>query len=212
MEARLEVLNLHLWRGDRHLLRGVHFAMEPGDALQLLWPNGAGKTSLLRCIAGFLHAEEGTIRWRGVPVDADRDAFHWDMAYLGHETALKADLTAMENLHFACALRHGADDAALRIALQTVGLAQLDPQQPARSLSAGQRRRLALARLSLWGARLWLLDEPASNLDVAGQAVLATLLGEHLAAGGMAILATHASLAVESGRWQTWGSPAEKAA
>jgi heme exporter protein A len=211
-DARLEVLNLHLWRGDRHLLRGLHFALEPGDALQLLWPNGAGKTSLLRCIAGFLHAEEGTIRWRGVPVDADRDAFHWEMAYLGHETAMKGDLTALENLRFACALRHGSDDAALRIALQTVGLAQLDPLQPARSLSAGQRRRLSLARLSLWGARLWLLDEPASNLDAAGQAVLATLLRDHLAAGGMAILATHASLAVDAGRWQTWGSPVESAA
>jgi len=211
-DARLEVLNLHLWRGDRHLLRGLHFAMEPGDALQLLWPNGAGKTSLLRCIAGFLHAEEGTIRWRGVPVDADPDAFHWEMAYLGHETALKADLTAAENLRFACALRHGAEEAAMRIALQTVGLAQLDPMQPARSLSAGQRRRLSLARLSLWNARLWLLDEPAANLDAAGQEVLAELLRHHLASGGMAILATHASLAVDSGRWKTWGAPAESAA
>jgi heme exporter protein A len=211
-DARLEVLNLHLWRGDRHLLRGLHFALEPGEALQLLWPNGTGKTTLLRCIAGFLHPEEGTIRWRGMPVESDRDAFHWEMAYLGHETALKADLTATENLRFACALRHGADAAAMRIALQSVGLAQLDPQQPARSLSAGQRRRLAMARLSLWRARLWLLDEPAANLDSAGQGVLAGLLRDHLAAGGMAIVAAHASLEVDAGRWRTWGAPAESAA
>ncbi len=152
----LEVSNLHLWRGERHLLRGVNFTLFGGQVLQLLWPNGTGKTSLLRCIAGFLHAEEGELRWQGKPVADDRDGFHWSLAYLGHETAQKGDLTAFENLRFACALRSPFNAERLRSALAGVGLAQIDPDQPVRSFSAGQQRRVALARLSLWGARLWL--------------------------------------------------------
>lgn len=205
----LEVGNLHLWRGDRHLLRGLTFSLAAGQALQLLWPNGTGKTSLLRCIAGFLHAEEGEIRWQGKPVREDRDAFHWDLAYLGHDTALKADLTALENLRFGCALRLRLSDAALQTALTDVGLDRIDPEQPARSLSAGQQRRVALARLSLWGAKLWLLDEPASNLDAAGQQVLERLLKSHLQAGGSAILATHHGLNLPGAHCRNWHASTE---
>lgn len=205
----LEVGNLHLWRGDRHLLRGLGFSLPPGQALQLLWPNGTGKTSLLRCIAGFLHAEEGTIRWQGRPVREDRDAFHWNLAYLGHDTALKADLTALENLRFGCALRWRLADAALQAALNNVGLDRIDPRQPVRSLSAGQQRRVALARLSLWGAKLWLLDEPAANLDAAGQQVLERMLNAHLEAGGMAMLATHHGLNIPDAHRRNWLSPQE---
>ncbi len=205
----LEVGNLHLWRGDRHLLRGLGFSLPPGQALQLLWPNGTGKTSLLRCLAGFLHAEEGQIRWQGRPVREDRDAFHWNLAYLGHDTALKADLTALENLRFGCALRWRLADAALQAALSDVGLDRIDPRQPVRSLSAGQQRRVALARLSLWGAKLWLLDEPGSNLDAAGQAVLERLLHSHLEKGGTAILATHHALTLAEARSRHWRSPQE---
>lgn len=208
---RLEVHNLHLWRGDRHLLRALSFQLEAGTALQLLWPNGTGKTSLLRCIAGFLHAEEGEIRWNGQSVRADRDAFHWDLAYLGHDAALKADLTALENLRFACALRAPRAEAELLSALQSVGLAKIDPRQPVRSLSAGQQRRVALARLSLWNARLWLLDEPASNLDAAGQAVLEGILKSHLESGGAAILATHHALSLPQAHCRLWQSPTQPA-
>lgn len=208
---RLEVHKLHLWRGDRHLLRGLSFALESGTALQLLWPNGTGKTSLLRCLAGFLHAEEGEIRWNGRPVRADRDAFHWDLAYLGHDTALKADLTAIENLRFSCALRAPRSVAELQAALAAVGLAKIDPRQPVRSLSAGQQRRVALVRLSLWNAKLWLLDEPASNLDAAGQAILEALLKSHLESGGAAILATHHALTLPQAHCRLWHSPSEAA-
>jgi heme exporter protein A len=200
----LEVGNLHLWRGDRHLLRGLNFSLPSGQALQLLWPNGTGKTSLLRCIAGFLHAESGDIRWCGRPVREDRDAFHWELAYLGHDAALKADLTALENLRYGCALRLRLSEAALQAALLDVGLDRIDPLQPARSLSAGQQRRVALARLSLWGAKLWLLDEPASNLDAAGQQVLERLLKSHLQAGGSAILATHHGLGLPDAHCRNW--------
>ena len=163
----LEVKQLHLWRGERHLLKGVGFNLHSGQALQLLWPNGTGKTSLLRCIAGFLYAEEGQVLWDGSPVARTREAFNCQLAYLGHEPALKGDLTAMENLRFSLGLRQRVSEAQSGDALRAAGLAHLDPQQPVRSFSAGQRKRVALARLSLWRARLWLLDEPAANLDRA---------------------------------------------
>ena len=94
----LEIANLHLWRGDRHLLKGVQLSLGRGELVQMLWPNGTGKTSLMRCVAGFLHAEEGDIRWKGVATARSRDAFHRDLAWLGYEANLKSDLTVMENL------------------------------------------------------------------------------------------------------------------
>ncbi len=203
----LEVRQLHLWRGERHLLKGLGLGLAPGQVLQLLWPNGTGKTSLLRCIAGFLHAESGEILWQGVAVKRDRDAFHRELAYLGHEPALKGDLTALENLRYLLGLRHHVDAAQLHNALQIAGLAHLDPAQPVRSYSAGQQKRVALARLSLWGARLWLLDEPAANLDAAGQAVLVEFLSRHLAAGGSALIATHQALRLSGADSREWHTP-----
>jgi heme exporter protein A len=205
----LEISNLHLWRGERHLLRNVGLVVRAGEALQLLWPNGTGKTSLLRCIAGFLHAEEGQMRWNGVDTHANREAFCWDLAYLGHEVALKGDLGMLENLRYSCALRAAVTDARLRDALTQCGLGALDPAQPVRSLSAGQQRRVALARLSLWGAKLWLLDEPAANLDAAGQQLLSGLLKTHLRSGGLAILATHLPIALDDAHSRTWMNVSE---
>ncbi|HUG72508.1 MAG TPA: cytochrome c biogenesis heme-transporting ATPase CcmA [Steroidobacteraceae bacterium] len=205
----LEVTELHLWRGDRHLLRGLGFRVEAGQLLQLLWPNGTGKTSLLRCIAGFLHPEEGSIAWQGASVRADPVAFHWAVAYLGHETALKDDLTPFENLRYACALRTHHQPDQLRTALDAAGLGAIDPQLPVRNLSAGQKRRVALARLALWDATLWLLDEPAANLDAQGQAVFERLLGAHLAAGGAAIVATHRAVELPQVHCRLWRQPQE---
>lgn len=205
----LDVTQLHLWRGDRHLLKGLSFSVADGELLQLLWPNGTGKTSLLRCLAGFLYAEEGGIQWNGQSVKEDRAAFHWDLAYLGHENALKDELSAMENLRFACALRARYGTRELQQALSEVGLAAIDPQLPVRSFSAGQKRRVALARLSLWRAKLWLLDEPVTNLDAAGQAVFEKLLATHLAAGGAAIIATHRQIDMPGAAVRLWRNPAE---
>jgi heme exporter protein A len=205
----LEVSQLHLWRGDRHLLKGLGFSLRAGQLLQLLWPNGTGKTSLLRCLAGFIHAEEGRVLWQGAPVADDRDAFHWELAYLGHESALKGDLTAMENLRFSCALRARHTPEQLRSALEQMGLAGLDPKLPVRSMSAGQKRRVALARLSLWNARLWLLDEPGTNLDAAGQASFEKLLLGHLGSGGAAIVATHRMIELHGVQCSYWRTPQE---
>jgi heme exporter protein A len=203
----LDISNLHLWRGDRHLLQGLGFQLSGGQALQLLWPNGTGKTSLLRCIAGFLHPESGAILWRGTPVTRDPRAFHCELAYMGHEPALKGDLSALENLRYTVGLRHRCADAELARSLQRVGLAHLDPHQPVRSFSAGQRKRVALARLMLWNAQLWLLDEPAANLDAAGQQVLVAVLGQHLAGGGAALIATHQALELPGVAARHWTAP-----
>ncbi len=202
----LEVRQLHLWRGDRHLLKGLNLGVIAGQALQLLWPNGTGKTSLLRCVAGLLHAEQGEILWNGVHTTRDPVAFHQDLAYLGHEPALKADLSAAENLRFALALRRRVTADEIQAALAAAGLGAMDPELPVRSCSAGQRKRVALARLSLWGASLWLLDEPAANLDAAGQAVLASVLNAHLSSGGSVLLATHQAITLDASSW-SWSSP-----
>jgi heme exporter protein A len=204
----LEVGNLHLWRGETHLLRGIGFELVPGQSLQLTWPNGTGKTSLLRCLAGFLHAEDGHIRWRRADVTRRRDALYRDVAYLGHETALKQDLTVLENLHLACAMRCGVRPGEIEAQLHRLGLPEAAWERPVRSLSAGQQRRAALARLASWDATLWLLDEPASNLDAGGQQALSGLLRDHLADGGIVLAATHMPLDLAGADSRIWEHPA----
>ena len=174
-------------RGERLLFAGLSFAVSPGQMLVLRGPNGSGKTSLLRLSAGLLPAAQGHLTWQGQRVEDAHDlARH--LAWLGHAEALKPALTVRENLSFWArfAGRAGAVDAALA-ALDLVALADL----PARFLSAGQRRRVALARLVAADRKLWLLDEPTTALDSAAVALFAALLRAHLAAGGLAIAATH---------------------
>lgn len=174
-------------RGERLLFAGLSFAVSPGQMLVLRGPNGSGKTSLLRLCAGLLPAAQGHLAWQGQRVEDALDlARH--LAWLGHAEALKPALTVHENLSFWArfAGRAGAVDAALA-ALDLVALADL----PARFLSAGQRRRVALARLVAANRTLWLLDEPTNALDSAAVTLFAAQLRAHLAAGGMAIAATH---------------------
>jgi heme exporter protein A len=189
----LEALHLHLWRGDRHVLKGLSFSVAPGELVHVRGPNGVGKTSLLRTLAGFLYPEEGEVRWQGQRIDADRDGYSSALAYLGHDNGLKSDLTARENLHYALGLRHAVAGDALDSTLIRLGVGAV-ADLPVRSLSAGQRRRVALARVALGQASLWLLDEPFTNLDAAGAAAGAALLNEHAAAGGLALLTAHGEL------------------
>ncbi len=192
-DAVLEADGLHLWRGDRHVLRGVSVKVAAGQAVHVRGPNGAGKTSLLRTLAGFLWAEEGTILWCGRPVGADPDGYARALAYLGHENGLKADLTAGENLHYLTRTRRAADDASLTAMLARVGLGGRE-HVAVRALSAGQRRRVALARVALSGAQLWLLDEPFTNLDSGAVETLSGLIAAHVDAGGMALFTAHADV------------------
>ncbi len=191
--AVFEARGINAWRGDRHILRDVSFTVRSGEFLKVTGPNGVGKTTLLRVIVGLLPAETGELHWRGQPVRGRRDEFNGDLGYLGHLNSLKADLTARENLRFLAGLRRSLAPPDVDATLDRVGiLSRAD--LPARSLSAGQKRRLSLARLLLAGASLWILDEPVTNLDVAGIELVETLVLEHVAQGGLAIAAGHQRL------------------
>ena len=186
----LEVRNLHLWRGEQHLLRNVSFTLHGGQLLQVQGPNGVGKTSLLRCVAGLLPVESGECLWNNQKLPQSQSAFHQQLVYLGHSQALKLDLTAQENLLFAVGLRRAATTDEVIHALARVGIAQC-AYLPVRVLSAGQRRRVALAQLVLLDAPLWILDEPTTNLDVQGVALLEGLMAAHLSSGGCIMTAAH---------------------
>jgi heme exporter protein A len=186
---------LHLWRGDRHVLRGVSLELRGGQILQLTGANGAGKTTLLRVLAGLAYVEEGTVRWRGQNVRSNLHGYHAELAYVGHEPPLKADLTARENLHYWVGMRRPLTSAQIDAALDEVGADEWR-DRAVRTLSAGQRRRVALAGLLLLSVPLWLLDEPTTNLDTAGQTLVTRMIESHVARGGLAVAAVHHELGV----------------
>ena len=193
MRTRLEAQALAAFRGERLVLRDLSFAVDAGEALLLLGPNGSGKSTLLRLLAGLKRPDAGVMLWNGADALADLTVHAGRVAYLGHLDAIKAGLTVAENLAFAAAGR------PVTPALADLGLDAL-AELPARMLSAGQRRRLALARLALSPATLWLLDEPTLGLDTASLARLGALLARHRAAGGMVIAATHLDLPLPGAR------------
>jgi len=195
----LSVAGLHLWRGERHVLRGVSFDAVPGECVLLTGRNGAGKTTLLRAIAGLLDPEEGQVHWRGAPARSTRDAFHSELVYLGHEPPLKGDLTGRENLRFSIGIRRAVTASEVDAALARTGAKEF-ADRPVRTLSAGQRRRVALAGVMLSGALLWLLDEPTTNLDADGQQLVATLIEEQLGRAGIVVAAVHHSLPLAAGK------------
>ena len=195
----LNVSGLHLWRGDRHVLRGVDLSATPGQCVLLTGKNGAGKTTLLRAIAGLLDPEAGEVSWRGKPARQARDDFHSELAYLGHEPPLKGELTGRENLRYSIGIRRTVTGEEIHAALERTG-AQPFADRAVRTLSAGQRRRVALAGVLLTEALLWLLDEPTTNLDADGQQLVATLIEEQLTRSGIVVAAVHHSLALAEGR------------
>jgi heme exporter protein A len=171
----------------------VSFVVRTGEFLKITGPNGVGKTTLLRVVCGLLPAETGSIDWCGRPVRGVSDEFHAQLGYLGHPNSLKGDLTCRENLKFLAGLRQSLSAKDIDAALDRCGILSRG-DLPARSLSAGQKRRLALARLLLAEASLWVLDEPVTNLDSAGVTLVEELVQEHVQHGGLALAAAHQRL------------------
>jgi heme exporter protein A len=195
-EAVLKADNLHLWRGERHVLQGVSFEVRQGECLQITGSNGAGKSTLLRTLAGLMYPEEGTVNWKNQTIRSDLPGYHADLAYIGHEPPLKADFTAKENLYYWLGIRWNLGESDLKSALDRVGAARWS-DRPIRTLSAGQKRRVALAGLVLMTAvPLWLLDEPTTNLDTEGQKLVGALIEEHLEHRGLVVAAIHHELSV----------------
>jgi heme exporter protein A len=193
----LTVEKIHIWRGDRHVLRGVSLTLNPGELLQVAGPNGTGKTTLLRVACGLLRPEQGRVTWCGRPITGIRPQFLSALVYAAHEPALKGDLTALENLRYLVGLKRSIRTAELEAALERTGVAAC-AQLPVRVLSAGQRRRVALARVLAMRSPLWMLDEPFTNLDAAGSALVTDLLREHVSAAGMALVVAHHEIALSA--------------
>jgi len=192
----LSVESVHVWRGDRHVLKGVSLNLRPRQVLHISGPNGTGKTTLLRVVCGLLRPEQGLVSWQGRSIAKVRLEYQAALAYASHEPALKGDLTALENLRFAVGLKRRVRAHDLLASLERTGVAAC-ADLPARVLSAGQRRRVALARILAMSASLWLLDEPFTNLDAAGTALTAGLLQSHVQQGGSALVVAHQPLDID---------------
>jgi heme exporter protein A len=199
---RLVVEDLACARGGQRLFQGLNFTLAAGEAARITGPNGSGKTSLLRIVAGLLAPSAGRIALQGAGEAASAESMH----FVGHQDAIKNALTVEENLVFWRAVLGGGAGAA-HDALARLELARL-AGFPARVLSAGQRRRLALARLLVAPRRLWLLDEPAAALDIGGQKTLADMIDAHLAAGGIAAVTAHGAPELKGAREIRLGSQA----
>ncbi|QXO18164.1 MULTISPECIES: cytochrome c biogenesis heme-transporting ATPase CcmA [Vibrio] len=187
----LDVKSLTAIRDDRALFEGLSFTIQSGELVQIEGRNGTGKTTLLRIITGLGDRDEGTIHWNQVNIEADRDSYHQDLLFLGHQTGIKRELTALENLRFYQSVHAGsAVGEDLYQALTQVGLAGRE-DVPVAHLSAGQQRRVALARLWLSRKKLWILDEPLTAIDKQGAKVLEALFLKHAEQGGIVVLTTH---------------------
>ena len=188
----LQAEGLAAFRGERLVFRDLDFSVRAGGALVLTGPNGSGKSTLLRLLAGLVRPIAGRLLWDGEDALADLPSHALRVTYVGHLDAVKPGLTVAENLRFAARTGGGSVSAAL----EAMGLEEL-ADVPARFLSAGQKRRLALARLGLSAAPLWLLDEPTVGLDAVALARVGAVLRAHRAQGGVVVVATHVALPLE---------------
>ena len=186
----LEARGLTCWRGSRLLFENLHFSLTPGEMLEIHGPNGSGKTTLLRVLCNLTHPESGEVRWQGRALTGQRETFLAALRYVGHQDGVKSALTVRENLEVAARLAGAGEvePALRRIGLETVA------DQPVRALSAGQRRRAALARLLLHEVPLWVLDEPFTALDEEGAVLMQELLAQQVEKEGAVLLSTHRPL------------------
>ena len=195
----LECINLECMRGDRRLFSALNFSLNEGELLHIKGVNGSGKTSLMRIMAGLMLEEDGEIHWNGKSIRKLREEYQKDMLYLGHLPGIKADLTALENLRVNSAMS-GNDISEVEAwnALGEIGLKGRE-DLPTRVLSQGQQRRVALAGMLVSKAKIWILDEPFTALDVKAVAMLQDVLGDHLENKGMIVLSTHQDFNVSRG-------------
>jgi len=187
-------------RGERTLFTGLDLEVSAGEWLHIRGENGIGKTSLLRLLSGLTKPAAGEIFWNEQLISADPSEYHRNLLFLGHRDSLKEDLTALENLSIATALDGIAvSEEEILLALHRFGLRGRE-DLPVNCLSAGQKRRVLLARLLLRQAKLWILDEPFNALDVRAVEMLSELILEHIACGGMAIMTSHQEIPMPNGR------------
>jgi heme exporter protein A len=192
----LEVNDLACERGDHHLFSGLTFTLCAGELTQVQGENGSGKTTLLRTLCGLVQPAQGTVRWCGQDINEWDNAFHAQMCYLGHLNAIKDELSALENLQMSAGMAgYSVNEQDAIAALRRMGLRRKE-HLPVRVLSQGQRRRVALSRLLVGDAKLWILDEPLTALDVGAVGLIQELIAEHLSKGGMTIFTTHQTLQV----------------
>jgi len=198
----LEAVNLSCARGERRLFSGLNFSLAAGSFLQAFGPNGSGKTSLLRIICGLTAPAAGEVRWEGTKIRRLGEDYFAQIAYVAHQNGIKDELDPVENLRISCGVAGNVlSKREAQVVLKRVGLSK-QKHLPARLLSAGQRRRLALSRLLTSPARLWILDEPLASLDDDGATLARNLISEHLSNEGMAIIATHQEMSLSAGQMQ----------
>jgi len=187
----LEIQSLECVRDDRLLFSDLSFTLAESEVLQIEGANGCGKTSLLRIICGLRLAESGKVKWCGESIWANREDFYASMVYIGHLPCIKGDLTVLENVRALLDTRSlSVTDHVIEMALAKVGLESYD-DVPGKALSSGQRRRILLAFVELAKAKLWVLDEPLTALDVQGVQLMESMILEHKQAGGSVIFTTH---------------------
>lgn len=192
----LEVTNLACMRGEHRLFDSLSFDLDSGELLQVQGENGSGKTTLLRTLCGYIPPASGEIRWNGKKIIELDEEYYADIVYLGHLNGIKDELNALENLRINTSLSgNELSDSVLISALRRMGLRGRETF-PVNILSQGQRRRVALARLLVSKASLWILDEPLTALDVGAVSFIQEMIGEHLKQKGMVIFTTHQSLEV----------------
>ena len=198
----LEAVNLGCTRGDRRLFKGLNFSIKPGELIELRGANGSGKTSLLRILCGLATPAEGEVRWQGTNIRSLGEEYSRVVSYLAHQNGVKDELSAIENLRISCGVAGNTlSTVNAQEILERVGLSR-QQNLPARSLSAGQRRRVALARLLTSVATVWILDEVLTSLDDTAIKLSRQVISDHLSKGGLAIIATHQELDLAAARVQ----------
>lgn len=189
----LEIKQLGFWRNETCIFKNIDIELGQGELLQIDGANGSGKSTLLRVLAGLLQAESGTIHWQQQDAFADSSDYQQELIYIGHKNAIKDELTPVENLNYIQRLKHKQTGTTAEQALQTFNLGHYT-DTPVRQLSAGQKRKVSLARLMLMQTKIWLLDEPFTALDHSGKEILEQIIKQHLQLGGLVLFATHQAI------------------